>query len=118
MGTYNFVHGAIFGRRFLSILFGQKNKRPDKECWNLEAFIRGIVIGSGWEFKELKDWFDFSKFYLGGASTPPIFLNTMLSLWHDIYLKDGGWVVLDKLCHNTVWAYFKNGIRVSNWIEL
>ena len=76
MVTYNYVHGAIFGRRFLNILFGQKNKRPDRECWDLERFIGGLVIGSGLEFKELNDWFAFSQFYrVGSASTPPIFLN-------------------------------------------
>ena len=44
---YSSKNGAIFCRRMLSRWFGKKNKRPAKECWELEWFIRNFICGCG-----------------------------------------------------------------------
>ena len=112
MVAYTFANGALFGRRYLNIMFGQKSRRPSGECWELERFVGGFVIGSDWEFKELSDWGAFVRFF--GAAK----LYSQIGVWFDKHKEDGSWAVVEKQNDKTVWAYFNHGVRKTEWVEL
>ena len=112
MVAYSFTNGALLGRRFLNMMFGKQNRRPTQECWDLERFVGGMVIGSDFEFKEFSDWAAFVKFF--GAKQ----LYSMLGIWYAKYQEDGTWAVVEKQDDTTVWAYFNKGVRKTEWVEL
>ena len=56
-----YAGNGIFDRRMLSSLFGKKNRRPDAECWAIEKFVSSAVIGSGFEFKTMRNFAAFAR---------------------------------------------------------
>lgn len=97
-------NGAIFNRRELNKLFGKKTGRPDAECWELQNFIHNFQSGCDWDH----DLLNFVRHY--GSET-----MKMLPVWYAKHKEDGWWAVVEKQAGKTVFAYFKNSIRCSDW---
>ena len=109
---YSSDNGAIFDRNLLSRWFGQKNKRPDDECWELEHFVRNFVCGCGWDLKYWGDWCDFLQIFGRGV-------YKRLPHWFAENKKDNNvWAVIEKQEDLTMEAYFKDGLRDTEWIEV
>ena len=111
-----FAGNGIFSRRDLNRWFGEKPRRPDAECWELERFVAGIIAGSGFEFKCWGDFCDFQQKY-GNVST------LFKSLYEN---KQGDWPVFETHEGKTRYAWWSDaestsGIefskRVSEWVE-
>ena len=109
---YSRNNGAIFDRRILSRWFGKKNGRPDAECWELEHFIRNTMCGCGWD---IKWWCDVCKFNqefgVGYVKRLPEWLAAHQQ-------ETEKWAVIEKQEGKTVWAFFTNGIRASEWEDV
>ena len=106
---YSRNNGAIFDRRMLSRWFGKENGRPAKECWELEWFIRNFMVGSWGEAKYWGDFCDFNQRFETG------YIKKLPEWLAENRQENEKWAVIEKQDGKTVWAYFTNGIRVSEW---
>ena len=109
---YSFKNYAIFGRKTLSRWFGTKNGRPAKECWELEWFIRNFICGCGWDVKYYKDYCNFNQEF--GTE----YIKKLPEWLAENRQENEKWAVIEKQDGKTVWAYFTNGIRVSEWVAV
>ena len=106
---YSSKNGAIFCRRMLSRWFGKKNKRPAKECWELEWFIRNFICGCGWDVKWWGDFCDFNTEF-GNE-----YLKRLPEWLAENRENNDKWAVIEKQKGKTVWAFFTRSRLVSEW---
>ena len=89
------------------MLFGKKN-RSDSEWWSIDNFTRGFCCGSSWYVKYFWDLQQFQELY-----------NIPQNLWQEFYSNHSSsqdlWPVVEKQDNQTVYAWFKNGIRKTEW---
>ena len=106
---YSRKNDAIFDRRILSRWFGKKNGRPDDEAWELEWFIRNFISGCGWDVKRYGDFAVFNQEFGTG------YIKKLPEWFAANQQETEKWAVIEKQEGKTVWAYFTNGIRASEW---
>jgi hypothetical protein len=105
MEKYNDKNGAILDKRMLNGLFGRK-QRTDLTCWELEGFINGTIVGSGFDFKDLGD--------LGIFNVTFDCASNWRAWWEHRPDKDT-WPVVEKHHGIAGWTWFKNSINTSEW---
>ncbi len=100
-------------RRFIRRLFnvqipkGKAGKALTKEY---QCFLTGFLIGCGFEAKRFQDFVDFRKeFKLKTADLQTFFRK---------HKEEGMWAVVENKDDKTQLAYFKDGIRKSEWEPL
>ena len=109
---YSRNNGALYDRKILSRWFGKKNGRPDDESWKLEWFIRNFISGCGWDVKWYGDFAIFNQeFGVGYVKRLPEWFAANQQ-------ETEKWAVIEKQEGKTVWAYFTNGIRASEWEDV
>jgi len=78
----------------------------------LEWFIRNFVCGCGWDLKCWGDFCNFNQEFGTGYIK-------RLPYWFAENKKDNNvWAVIEKQEDLTMEAYFKNGLRDTEWIEV
>jgi hypothetical protein len=98
MVKYSKKNGArYFDRRLLNLIFGKKTRRPDEECWEMAKFVSGTIIGSSFEV-----WWNYEYF----------------KVWWNDERRAGGWPVVENRDGKPHFAWFRNGVRVSDWEEM
>ena len=112
MAKYTKKNGALFDRRILNKLFGQKSGRTNAECWGLEKFVRKIITGSGWECKTWHDFaafnkhFDATNMWRTWLTVPTMLNSTSLDETCPVVeMRDG----------RPQWALFEGGERQTEW---
>jgi hypothetical protein len=112
MVKYSKKNGArYFDRRLLNLIFGKKTRRPDEECWEMAKFVSGTIIGSSFEDK----WYDdFCVFMREFAGTPWKYFK----VWWNDERRAGGWPVVENRDGKPHFAWFRKGVRVSDWEEM
>ena len=107
-----YARDGTLDRRILNRLFGQKNARPDAECWDLEAFIRNTMSGCGWDMKERQHFWEFcTTFGIQVAVSP------QWRVWFEgSDPEDDKWAVIEKNGDDPArWAWFHKSMMVSEW---
>lgn len=92
--------------RALPRFFGRRQDRPHSDE-SYKEFVRGVLLGSDFE---AKDWGDFCYFQ---QTTNAKVKKEHWKQWHARFQEDGSWAVVEK----ERWAYFKNGLRVEDWVS-
>ena len=100
------------GRRVLNRLFGQKNARPDEECFEKEAFVINMMSGCGWDVRDQRDVMQFGRQF--GF---PFWSNDQP--WNKWLLASnpdkGRWVVVEKRGSVPMWTLFEKSMQISEW---
>jgi len=106
-----FAGNARLNRHNLNSAFGKKNKRPDEECFRMDAFLVNTLTGCG---LDVKDFYDVFKFMVEYGVTPAHFRR-----WFALHdEKDPTWVVVEKQNEKTLWTWFKHSCQVGPWVAL
>jgi hypothetical protein len=113
-----FAGKARLNRRDLSWLFGKKTRRPDKESWDLYEFVCNVMAGHGWRMRGFWEFTEFCKSFGFGSNTP--------SIWRKWYAQfqaqpqDGEqcFPVCEKRGDAIVWTWFKNSMRIAEWVPI
>jgi hypothetical protein len=105
MVKYNKNTGAILGKNFINKMFGRMN-RTDQDCWDIEGFVHGSLIGSGYEYKNFMDIVEFNLSF-------DCFRN-WYSWWENRPDKDT-FAVVEKYHGVSGWSWVKNSKKLCDW---
>ena len=120
-----YVGNGRFDRRILNLAFGQKNARPDAECWELEAFVVNTMCGNGWDCKGVLARLDFIVFCeefgirlwpsrVGGEYQPTVWPRWL----GGSAPEEDKWAVVEKRDGVTMWCWFQKSMQISDWVPL
>ena len=102
-------------RRLLNRCFGQKNARPDAECWDLEAFVVNTMSGCGWDCRSGYDLLMFCKEF-------DITLYARPNIWFRWFAgsapKEDKWAVVEKRDGVPMWCWFQKSMMLGEWVTL
>ena len=101
------------GRRFLNRVFGQVNKRPDSECWELEDFIMNVICGIEFGGDARHEWDVYQFNHDAGME------GQTRQIWqHWFANREHGWPVVEKQGDHMVWTWFKESRQMGEWVPL
>ena len=105
-----YARDSRLGRRFLNRIFGKVNRRPDEQCWDLEAFIRNVMMGIDLA-GDVRHAGDVHRFNMDAGVTPAVWQGWFAN-------KENGWPVVEKQGDSYVWTWFQTSRQMGEWVPL
>ncbi len=120
--TMKFAGNAVFGRVQLNELFGQKTKRPDKECFEMCNFVVDVMM----QYIEIRNKYDITRWQEKFPQVGQAVWRRLLEQQKSADVVDGCkcWPVLKHRYDNpNAWwqghsirvAWFQKSERISDW---
>ena len=103
------------GRNYLNRLFGKVNRRPEEQCWELEAFVINVICGIDFG-GDVRHAGDVHRFNIEMGTGVGMKTQEIWEHWWEN--RKTGWPVVEKQGDTMVWTWFQSSRQMGDWVPL